>query len=241
VVAIGGVANPREQAELQRWIDATTAVLRSPEFSANLRSLAGVYQSVFHDGGRNQPRYVTINDLAAMLEGRGAFRYVPVAVALSGGEGFFGGLTGWTGFTEADKSQSGSMTLYRGDLRRWRSNDRVEQSCAINTLAHEITHTIASDARLYIQAVTDFHRFDAVAGRPAASYLVGTVAQCTWLQQQGRVTPAGLRQCVTVFGTRHFNSGRCSSFAAGQPVEVRVGLPPEATDREMDNRPPPTP
>ncbi|HEY0116307.1 MAG TPA: hypothetical protein VGB54_11340, partial [Allosphingosinicella sp.] len=164
VMTIGGVANAREEAELRQWFNATTAVLRSPQFAANLRSLGAVYPHIFHDGGRNAPRYVTVNDLATMLEGRGGFRYVPVAVALSGGENLSGGLTGWTGFTEADNSQGGSMTVYRGDLRRWRSNDRVERSCAINTLAHEITHTIASDARLYIQAVTDFHRFDAVAG-----------------------------------------------------------------------------
>lgn len=237
VVAIDAVANQRERTELQSWIDTTTTVLRSQAFTDNLRALAAAHPRIFRDGARNRPSYTTIDEIVRMMGGTSGFRLVPVAVALSGDEGFFGGLTGWIGTTEADGSQSGSMTLYRGDLARWRSGNDVERSCAINTLAHEIGHTVSTEQIRFIHALTDYHRFDAPANVAAGSYLIGTVAQCTWLQQQGRVPANGLERCVAVFGTRHFNNRRCGKFAPGQAVEPRNGLPTEATDAELDRRP----
>jgi len=236
VVVIDAVANQRERTELQALMDASQAVLASPEFTANLHSL-GTTTQVYRDGGKNQPRLTTVQGLLDMLAGNGGFRFVPTAVALSGGENFFGGLAGWIGATETDGTQAGSLTLYRGDMARWRSQNVVERSCAVNTIAHELSHTLSSHQARFWQVLLDYNRFDAPAGTPAASYLIGTVAQCTWLQQQNRITAAGFAQCVAVFGTRHFNNRRCDAFAANQNVEDRVGLPAEATDSELDTRP----
>jgi hypothetical protein len=46
---------------------------------------------------------------------------------------------------------------------------------------------------------------------PIATYLVGTTAQCTWLQKKGhlpRTTPA-FKSCVARFGVGKFNSSQC--------------------------------
>lgn len=234
-VTIDGVANQRERTELQALMDSARTVLASKAFTDNLRSL-GATTKVYRDGARNQPRLITIQELIEMLGSRGGFRFVPTAAALSGSENLFGGLTGWIGATETDGTQAGSLTLYRGDMARWRSQDVVERSCALNTMAHELSHTISAEPKRFWQALLDYNRFDAPAATPASSYLIGTVAQCTWLQQKKRVTAKGFGQCVAVFGTRHFNNRRCRSFAANQDVEPRVGLPSEATDSELDDR-----
>jgi hypothetical protein len=63
---------------------------------------------------------------------------------------------------------------------------------------------------------------------PLASYLIGSVAQCTYLQEIGRVPAGGLGACVAVFGTRNFNNARCNRFTNGEAVEERADLPAPA-------------
>jgi hypothetical protein len=66
------------------------------------------------------------------------------------------------------------------------------------------------------------------ASTPVASYLIGAVAQCTWLERQGRLGQEDVPACVEVFGVRAFNWDRCGQFAGGEPVAERSGLPPPA-------------
>ena len=63
---------------------------------------------------------------------------------------------------------------------------------------------------------------------PVASYLIGSVAQCTWLERQGRIGRADIPACVETFGVAAFNWERCGQFAGGEPVAPRPGLPPAA-------------
>ncbi|RYD54174.1 MAG: hypothetical protein EOP60_08355 [Sphingomonadales bacterium] len=104
-------------------------------------------------------------------------------------------------------------------LDRWRSGDVVMRSCAINTMAHEISHTLSDSATRYRAATTDTDVGEAARLRPPASYLTGDIAQCGYLIRNGRIAPAGLRQCVAVwYRPEGFQSGRCTSFPGDTPI-----------------------
>ena len=119
-------------------------------------------------------------------------------------------------------------------LAAWGHPDPVARSCAINVVAHEYAHTIVLTPMGFGNAFTDTKADeDAIpnrkaSGTPVASYLIGSVAQCTWLARQGRIGREDVPACVQVFGTAAFNWDRCGQFAGGAPVADRPGLAPPA-------------
>ena len=226
-----GVAGPTEQADVERWVDAAYGTLRSARFRSNLASLGQKFPTIyFRDGG---PRALTgsVTDLQAILDGTGSHRYVRIALAVYGDNSTDNASTVWNGEFVERGSQYGSMTIGRRHLVRWREKDNlVEQSCAINTLTHEISHIISIEPERYIIALADTNTRFLPPDVPVASYLIGSVAQCTWLQTKGRVLQDGLEACVAVFGTRHFNSLRCDQFDSEEPVIERRVFPAPVPD-----------
>ncbi|HEY8614906.1 hypothetical protein [Phenylobacterium sp.] len=237
-------ATAAEKAQLQALLSETVAVLNSAEFHANLKSLKTTYPDVFLNAGHwNNPTpantvNVSVDELSDVVAGKAPkYRYVraPVALASSETNGDFTPIAGWTGSVTA---QDTSLTLGREQFRRWRSADPVERSCAVNTVAHEISHLVADHAKSptqFWQAVIDSKAKTLTTTAPGgaainppnavASYLIGTVAQCTWLQRQGYTPTVDLKACVQAFGHRGFNKLRCASFAGAQAVAIRPGLP----------------
>jgi hypothetical protein len=112
--------------------------------------------------------------------------------------------------------------------------DPVARSCAINVAAHEYAHTIVLTPMGFGNAFTDTRAGEAAipgrreSGTPVASYLIGAVAQCTWLARQGRIGRDDVAACVQVFGVGAFNWRRCGQFADGGPVAEKAGLAPPA-------------
>ena len=126
-------------------------------------------------------------------------------------------------------------------LAFYTSGDVVKKSCAINSMAHEMSHLIGRRGASGFETV--FH--DSAAGaqckKPSnadamsvASYLVGSVAQCIWLQRQGRLakddskgrgSTASMEDCVRVFGVIAFNRARCWSFADSDVIRERANIP----------------
>jgi hypothetical protein len=160
-------------------------------------------------------------------------RYAPLGVELVGGSE--------AGDPEREHASAGgyvdtgvyaAMSLGRAHLAQYQSAEPVERSCAINVAAHELAHTISTTPFFFTNAFTDTRMNEArITGRdqgatPVGSYLLGAVAQCTWLQQQGRIAEGEIPACVQVFGDRGMNWTRCRAFAEGQPVRPRPGLPP---------------
>ncbi|MEP2734697.1 MAG: hypothetical protein ABJP34_00240 [Erythrobacter sp.] len=98
--------------------------------------------------------------------------------------------------------------------KRYLKDDPFKKSCAINTLSHEILHGFAPDTgKIH---TTYFRDTDANGQRfnsqsPLATYYVGSVAQCTWLQRKGLVgnTKTELRTCLARYGTNEFLSNQC--------------------------------
>lgn len=223
-----GTGDATENQALTSLLEEAFQVLRSPELRANLLALSERYPSVY---ARDSEQAATLERIAGIvsLEPTGS-RFAPAAVALV--EGDSGGL-GAAGEGVASGRYS-DILIERIVLAAWRRPDAVTRSCAINVAAHEYAHTIVLTPMGFGNAFTDTRTDqDAipnrqVAGTPVASYLIGSAAQCTWLQQQGRIGREDVPACVRVFGTAAFNWNRCGGFADGEPVAERAGLPPPA-------------
>jgi len=219
-------ANPAEAAQLARLLGEAHSVLRSPDFRRNLLSLE--YPAVY---ARDAEQAASVERIAAIvsLEPAGS-RFAPAQVNLvedNGGELAAAGEGGVSG-------RYSEMLISRSVLAAYGMGDLVARSCAINVAAHEYAHTIVLTPMGFGNAFTDTkagqraipNRQDAAT--PVASYLIGAVAQCTWLERQGRVGQADVRACVQAFGVRAFNWDRCGQFAAGGPVAEKAGLAPPA-------------
>jgi hypothetical protein len=223
-----GAADPAESEALTALLKDAFAVLRSPEFRTNLLALETRYPAVY---ARDAEQAASIPRIASIvgLEPAGS-RFAPAQVALV--EGDSGGL-GAAGEGVASGRYS-DILIERIVLAAWGRPDAVARSCAINVAAHEYAHTIVLTPMGFGNAFTDTKADeDAIANRkaagtPVASYLIGSVAQCTWLAQQGRIGREDVAACVEVFGTAAFNWSRCGQFAGGEPVADRPGLAPAA-------------
>lgn len=226
---VAGVATPQEGQALQALLDEVGQVLRSSRFAQNMAVLAPLYPAIFlrvdGAGAGAAPVFGTAAELLQIVQARAPWRPVATQVALVGGDQYAFALAGVTG-----DGVHASFALGRRNFARWLSPDPVERSCAVNTVAHELSHLISSHPtafRLETQPIRDFDAARRSGQSAVASYLVGTVAQCTWLQGRGHTPAVELRDCVQVFGHRGFNALRCDQFAQGQQVRWRDGLPAE--------------
>jgi hypothetical protein len=237
-VYVTDVENAAEREAFNRLVTEASATLRSERFHSNLRSLSNSYPAVYvHFLGSNAPGAErtsvtqTVDQLSAVVSGRAPYRFVRSPAYLVGTSSDDTARAGWTGTSE----QLGSMTIGRSHLARWQSQDEVERSCAINTVAHEMTHLISNSPSIFMGHITDSFaatltsvRSDGSPISPrhaVASYLIGTVAQCTWLQEKGYLPAVDLATCVQVFGDRGHNGLRCRSFSGSRAVINRSDLP----------------
>lgn len=222
-----GTQSEGERQALASLLQESYAILRSPELQDALVALAPRYPAIYARDEQPAASPVQVADFVA-LRTPGA-RYVQVDVQLiDGAPGFLG----MAGEHEAGVGRYADIVLVRPVLGAWTARDPVMRSCAVNVAAHEYAHTISTSPIVYDAAFTDTRPGERrIAGRddreaPIASYLLGSIAQCVWLERQGRVRPGGLAACVEVFGVNSGNPARCNAFAEGQPVVPRPDLPP---------------
>jgi hypothetical protein len=243
-VYLGG-ATASEEAEVRRWLAEAVAILGSKAFASNLGSLDKSYSRVWMsswEGYRKPSELASILQLKDPLK-RGEW-WVPAPLALVGGAyrkpGAANGYSSqsndkafvsWSGYRQ-DGIATSAMAIGRVHYDRFvNGRNEVEKSCAINTLAHEISHTLSKQAGSNLQYILDEEdgRPRPRAGEPFASYLTGTVAQCTYLQSKGRIKAAGFDSCVAVFGVARFNSDSCDDYPDGvdlAPAKAGGGQPP---------------
>jgi hypothetical protein len=205
-----------EQAELKSLIDATKSVLASDAFKKNMEALKQTYSKVWLSKTLQFKDSAGVHTLIAAPASPAT--YVPTRVYLEADEE---DTRVWVDADSETKNGNRMMRLGRGQLEMFRSANVVEKSCPINSLAHEITHTLSRTTDSFSYAITDTGSGAVGSGtEPMASYLAGAVAQCTYLQDMGRVTAEGLEQCVVAFKTRpKFDIGRCSAFQTGEVVK----------------------
>lgn len=200
--SIGVANNAREsdRATLNEIIDATLRVITSEPFS---RHLAAVQQKPLYlwPGGDTLPAQV----VADIYTGRNA-SYQPVRTVARITRQWFSGapITGLF----AGSPTTARITLTTTELKRWRTGTPEGRSCAVNTLAHEITHTIPDSAGSADYLFADRGRQD-VPNQALVSYVVGSVAQCTMLENEGALNGT-FAACVEKWGTNVFRSTNCS-------------------------------
>lgn len=226
--ALKGVEPGEEAEHLGRLMEEAYGTLRSEAFQENLRALGERYPAIY---ARRGDQDATADDLAdyVALERLGT-RFVNADVILVSNAVGYLGMAG----QGPGEGRYSDIVLDSFVLRQWQSADVVRRSCAINVAAHEYAHTISLMPFVYEPAFTDTRGDEfRIADRrdrstPVASYLIGAVAQCTWLQRQGRIGRAGVPACVQVFGVASGSVARCDAFPGDTPVTQRPGLPPLA-------------
>jgi hypothetical protein len=215
-----------EREAAGRLLQEGYAVLRSSTFRENLEALQSRYPVIY---ARPSEQEMDPKGVAAViaLEPRGS-RFAPAQAMIVDDNGQALGMAGEGGTT----GRYSDVMITRGVLKAFGAGDVVTRSCAINVAAHEYAHTISLTPMGYRVAFADTNEVQRELpnrrnpGTPVASYLIGAVAQCTWLEKQGRIGPQDVRACVEVFGTAAFNWGRCGQFTGGEPVALRPGLAP---------------
>ncbi|MFO0554277.1 MAG: hypothetical protein U0271_38205 [Polyangiaceae bacterium] len=188
-------------ADTLALIDAAKTVLTSLEFRANGLSLAKATPELWLSPVGER---VTMDKaLAAFL--RVDNRYGPVSAILE-----------WS-----DREVTGDrpgvpgealIQLGRAKLAQWRSSREVTRSCAINSLVHEMTHTVTRHRPGYQMLFKDRGRSNH-RERALVSYTLGSLAQCTYLRSNN--IPA----CVAGWGTNIFNSSCCNESARCDHLE----------------------
>ena len=214
-LTIDGVSTAQERADLTAWIKETFDILRSKAFIENLTALSPDYSEISFGTKSGTPA-----ELVKIVELQPPYRYFPTPVALHGDQWNEMALTGHNGELMPNGGFMASMTLGRKHFRRYRSRNAVERSCAINTLAHEISHTITDHPQWSTGVIKDTGVGAVFGGEKAiASYLIGSVAQCTYLVRAGRITKDQVRSCVATFGDSAFYNPRCDQFDDSEPVQ----------------------
>ena len=112
---------------------------------------------------------------------------------------------GTTGIA-ADKTRA-DMHLTAKTMARWSdASNPWRKSCAINTTAHELTHAVVDATGTGVYKDRGFFWMWLFGGGDhIVSYTVGTVAQCTWLEEGGEDYHA----CVARMGTKTFSGDGC--------------------------------
>lgn len=188
-----------EAAEIQGLFDEARAVLASAEFEANLVATTRGLDL------RLKPEGETISgaELARMVRGEHpGTTYLPALVRW---RSLF-----WGTETEArDEPPFGPVIKVKGAVRGlWRSRDPLRRSCPINTAAHELTHTLTRTPGEIDWTIADKDYEDAPATQHFASYTVGSVAQCTWLQRRKELK-VPVEACIEENGTRDYSPAHC--------------------------------
>tara|TARA_R100000406_G_scaffold81541_1_gene63340 strand:- start:139 stop:975 length:837 start_codon:yes stop_codon:yes gene_type:complete len=205
-ISVGAGWSDRDREDMVSLVDRSVELMTNPRFSAMAATLNDQYPKVWF------AKALGFGD-AAMV---GSYvqrppapsRYLPATVVPS---------NGWaeTGGSEGNVQISVSPAL----LNRYRSRDVVMRACAINTMAHEISHTISRSPTRYYYAFTDTGVGREARRTPPASYLTGDIALCLHLIDEGRIGEEDLRQCVSVwYRPKGFQSKRCDDFPGDTPI-----------------------
>lgn len=235
-----GENRPENRAALQSWIDESVALFTSTAFEANLAKVAQSYPKVYISGDRDviptdklidllHLRDITAPNLwwpetYVILTDDPAGRFIPPAsefgfhLARNAGAG--------PNSREPFPQKTGEIELGHLHFARYTRGDQMERACAMNTMVHEISHSLSDKPDRFWMHILDTGDDDnAPDGTFEASYLLGTVAQCTWLEGEGRIEPESFMSCVLSFSDpdkdSRFLSSACDDYPDGTEVTPR--------------------
>ena len=242
-IAVGDVP-PEDRAALKNWIEESVALLQSPVFEANYLRAADLYPRVYVSKTQDIiPTTRLLSRLKMEDPLRSDYWWPKTFVVLEGptavrssdrlGFGFDASRKAAAGPypLNADRPKTGEIELGRLHFARYTQGDAVEKSCALNTMTHEISHTLSDKAdRFWMHILDTEENTTPPYGVFEASYFIGTVAQCTYLQSIGRVSEAGFQSCLLTFSSpgtiSRFKSLACDDFPDGKAITPSGRLAP---------------
>jgi hypothetical protein len=201
----------KDKEDLEAYARAATSALSSATTAANAAALDKTYPEVWLNAVTKYEGLGSVGKLAQTP--RTGFAYLPARLTMvAKGTGAYEN-------KDPDSTTGGRMiTVRKYHLDWWRSPNAVTRSCAINTLAHEMTHNMTRDPKTFHWAFTDTGLSGVTTEK--GSYTMGALAQCTYLQSIGRINAAGISQCVRLWGLKKaFDSTHCDSFDDKEPVK----------------------
>jgi len=231
------LVNPPQDNEkhLLSLVNQSKSILRSKQFRKNLLSFSNTYKEIKIS---EKTGSVSIKTLLDSLElnnpAAPELRWSSVNVDVFGPSkredywwgGFANPRNAFAGPAGRDNNgvQTGFIAIAQMHLERYKSSNLVEKSCAINTMSHEISHTLSDDKNDYRSFLVDTGQNNSSHSKIAiATYLIGSVAQCTFLESAGRIRSDEIKECVATFRVTEFNGHGCNDFAPGARVH-RGGL-----------------
>ena len=233
---VPGRVAPEDQAGLQRWIDEAIALLQSPAFEVNYARASALYPRVYVSKTED---IISSTRLLERLKTndpvRSTYWWPKTYVVLKGdpairssdrfGFGFEANRKAAAGPYPASAlpASKGEIEMGRLHFARYMRGDAVEKSCALNTMTHEISHTLSDRADQFWMHILDTEdNASPPFGVFEASYFIGTIAQCTYLQSIGRVSDTEFQSCLLTFsnpGTAsRFRSRACDDFPGDKPI-----------------------
>jgi len=241
---VSGDVPADNRAALQQWIAESIALLQSPEFEANFHRASALYPDVYVSKTEDIiPSATLLKRLKTRDPMRPALWWPKTYVVLTGppaarsadrlGFGFEASRDAGAGpFPEnASPALTGEIALGRLHFARYTRGDAVEKSCALNTMTHEIGHTLSDKRDEFWMHILDTEpNVTPPYGVFEASYFIGTVAQCTYLQSIGRVSEIEFQSCLLTFGSpgtsSRFRSIACDDFPGNKPISPSGRLTP---------------
>jgi hypothetical protein len=190
-----------QRAAVQELVNATVNVITSERFARNLADLGEPYRRLWLSP---YGETMTPAGIAQIYLGRhSTVRAVPIVISIrdqsTPGQGF-----------NAGPPLTSRIFLPPYVLERWRGETLERRSCAVNSLAHEISHSFSQNPTEEDYIFADrgkgwlmSHFYGALA-----SYTIGTVAQCTMLEEANQL-PDGFTACLRTWGMKEFNSSGC--------------------------------
>jgi hypothetical protein len=193
-----------DRETVQELVNATLQVITGERFARNLEGLGRPYRRIWLSP---YGETMTPEGVAQIYLGEHRIvRPAPIVIEVAN-QG-----TPTQGFSTQGPLVS-YIVLTPDVLARWRGDTLERRSCAVNSLAHELSHSFSQDPVKADYIFADkgkgsvFNLIEYFYG-PLASYTIGTVAQCTMLEEANEL-PAGFAACLTTWGTDEFNSDYC--------------------------------
>ena len=239
---IVGDINAADKDALSTWIDDAVELFKSPAFETNMTRAALLYPEVYLSKSED---VITTQTLLKRLKTDDPFvpgLWWPKTYVVLDGEAVTRAPTpfGFTGSRKAvaapnpketTPQTTGQIEIGRLHLARYTTGNAVEKSCALNTLVHEISHTLSETSDIYWMHILDSQR-GAVPPRGIfeASYFIGVVAQCTYLENIGRISQSKFNSCLLTFSdpsqSSRFRSSACNDFPGDKPISPQSRLRP---------------
>jgi hypothetical protein len=223
---------PEMTACARKLVQATEKVLQSPAFAANLKRYGAMFDMPRQKQVPSAQIFSAYFGLEAATGGPGPLPALIVRGSETACAKPRPTPLGSSSVAVTDVFRCGHRALTQVSdfvVYRWYSKGDVEptesKACAINTIAHELTHAVVAKpvgpktAPDHLELYQDGDHRSLPHDVSLVSYTTGSIAQCTYMADKGLIggadggTAADFDACVKLWGTMDFFvSKKCEQF-----------------------------